>query len=724
MKNNTPKTESNDSKSNPKFPSYQIKTGEKIMEITPNRFAHQTNGSAVVRMGDTVVMATAVMSPKANKDLDYFPLSVEYEENYWASGKIKGSRFIKRKGRPTDEAILSGRLIDRSLRPLFPKGMRNDVQIIITVMSFDFLNDARPLGIVAASVALAVSDIPFEGALSGVHIGRVNDNFIINPNLTEQEAGTLSLFVSGIGKNVSMVEAGAKEIDEETMLQAITLAQEENEKITKIIEKMQKDLGKEKTEPEVILPDEELKAGLKEKVLPELEKLFDNYEDKQVYEQGIKILTDKIVEELETEATEEKPVPAAGEVAEIIYEINKELLRSNILEKNKRLGGRKMDQVRPLNIEVGILPRPHGSAVFTRGETQGLTTLTLGSPGDEMLLDGMTDEKETTLRYMHFYSFPPYSVGECGFMRGPGRREIGHGALGEKALVPMLPDKEKFPYTMVMHTEIMASDGSTSMASVCGSTLALMDGGIPLIRPVSGVAMGLIVSPDNKKYQVLTDLCANEDFAGHMDFKVAGTEMGITALQMDIKVKGLTFEILQDSLNQAKSGRMQILKKMLAVIEKPRKEMSSHAPRIETIQIDPEKIGALIGPGGKTVKGIIDKTGVDIDIEDDGTVFVSSPDQESLRKGLKAINLITKEPKPGEVYIGTVTRVLDFGAMIEFLPGKEGLIHISKLSRDRRARTSDIVKIGDKVRIKIDEIDAQGRFNLGPVPKDKKTAEK
>ncbi|MBU2025887.1 polyribonucleotide nucleotidyltransferase [Patescibacteria group bacterium] len=695
-----------------------LKISDREIKITPNRFAAQANGSALVQLGDTVVQATAVMRKQISNDLDYFPLSVDYEENYWASGKIRGSRFMKRKGRPTDEAILTGRLIDRSIRPLFPKGMKNDVQIIISVLSYDFINDPRPLAMIAASVALEVSDIPFNGPLSTVHIGEKNNEFILFPTIEEQASSALSVFVSGVSQDIAMVEAGANEAKEAQVLEAFKLAQTQNKKISSEIAKIAEQHGKTKIKPELVLPDPELKKQLEKKALTQLEKIFSGYQDKKDYEEKIKRFKDTIIEKIEAENKDKNIQPSSSEISETLDEINKQVIRNNILTHNKRLGDRAMDEVRPLSIEISVLPRTHGSAVFTRGETQALTTTTLGAPGDELILDGMVDKPDAKQRYMHFYSFPPYCTGETGFMRGPGRREIGHGALGEKALIPVIPNKEKFPYTVILHTEIMNSDGSTSMASVCGSTLALMDAGVPITKPVAGVAMGLIVDKESDKYQVLTDLCANEDFAGHMDFKVAGTEDGITALQMDIKVNGLSFEILKDSLDKARAGRMQILEKIKKAISAPRPQLSKWAPRIEIIQIDPQKIGELIGPGGKMISSIIEKTGVEIDIEDDGQVFVSSNDQKSMDQALSLVNQVTKIPEIGEEYIGTVSRIMEFGAFIEFLSGKDGLVHISKLIPGKRVdRVTDVVKIGDKVKIRIEQIDNMGRYNLSLIKK-------
>ncbi|MBD3299935.1 MAG: polyribonucleotide nucleotidyltransferase [Candidatus Moranbacteria bacterium] len=699
---------------------YNLELASKNYEIIVNKLAKQANGSVVVKCGETMVMATAVMSDKPNETIDYFPLFVEYEEHYWAAGKIRGSRFMKRKGRPTDEAILSGRLIDRSIRPLFPKGLKNEVQVVINVLSFDFTIDPRTLSFIAASIALETSDIPFNGPVAGVCIGQKNGELVINPTIDEQEQGGLSMFISGVKENIAMVEAEAVEVDEEKILKGMEMAQKANQKISQFVEKIAQENQVEKCQFETKSVDEKLIESLNQKYFNQFEEIFDNYVDKQDYEAKIKNLVETALEEeltpfLETEEHE----TMEKELKEILEDINKKVIQHNVLANKKRLGGRSMDEVREISVEVDYLPRTHGSAVFKRGETQSLTITTLGAPGSELILDGMADEPETTQRYMHFYSFPPYSTGQTGFFRGPGRREIGHGALGEKGLISMIPDKEKFPYTVIVNTEIMGSDGSTSMAGVCGSTLSLMDAGVPIKNPVSGVAMGLVVDEkDLNNYEVLTDLCANEDFAGHMDFKVAGTEKGITALQMDIKVQGLSLEILRDALKKAQKGRMDILKKMLETIKEPRKEVSKYAPRIEKIRINPDMIRKLIGPGGKNINAIIDQTQVQIDIEDDGLVYITSNDSESMDKAVELVQNATREPKVGETYIGKVTRILDFGAMVEFLPEIEGLVHISKLGRGQRVnRVRDVVDMGEKVKVKIDEIDRQGRFNLSFIEK-------
>ncbi|MBD3244468.1 MAG: polyribonucleotide nucleotidyltransferase [Candidatus Moranbacteria bacterium] len=700
--------------------TYKLTIADKEIELVFNKMAQNTNGSVLVKMGETQVLATVVMSDKTKEDLGFFPLSVDYEENYWAAGKIKGSRFVKRKGRPSDEAILSGRLIDRSIRPLFPEGMRNEIQVIVNVLSFDFVSDSRFLGFIAVSAALEISDIPFEGPMACSIFGVKEDKLINLPTIDQMEKYGSEIFVAGVGENISMVEAGTREVSEELLVESFAKAQEQNKKISQFIQKIAKEIGKKKIEPEVFLPNQDLKKEIEKDYLDKFEQNFNNYQSKTEYEKNLDEIIETIIKEKSSSEEESENGFNQDDIKEAVEEINKKILQNNVLKNKKRIDGRAMDEVRELEIEVSALSRTHGSALFKRGDTQALTVATLGAPGSELILEGMTEEREKQQRYMHFYDFPPYSVGECRPMRGPGRREIGHGALGEKALVPVIPSKEKFPYTILMNTEIMSSDGSTSMASVCGSTLALMDAGVPLKSPVSGVAMGLVVNEkDLSDYQILTDLCAKEDFGGHMDFKVAGTKEGITALQMDIKVKGLTLEILKDALQKAQAGRIYILDKMLEIISSPRKNLSAYAPRIEKIKVNPDKIRDIIGPGGKMINSIIDQTGVQIDIEDEGIVFVTSNNEDSMKDALQIIESLIKEPEVGQEYIGKVTKIMDFGAFVEFLPGQEGLVHISKLGRGQRVnRVSDVVSVGQKVKVKLIEIDKLGRNNLdylGPV---------
>ncbi|MBM3256203.1 MAG: polyribonucleotide nucleotidyltransferase [Candidatus Moranbacteria bacterium] len=686
------------------------------------RLAKQANGSVLATYGESVILATAVMSEKPLENVDFFPLTVDYEENYYAAGKVRGSRFMKRKGKPTDESILTGRLIDRSIRPFFPDGMRNEVQIILTALSFDRENDPEFLALAAACAAIAISDIPLETILAGVKIGLIEEKLVLNPKLSENGKNNLDITAvfTKEGK-VAMLEAGAREIPEKTMLEAIKLAQKESKKITALIEELREKAGKNKKEVKLYELPKEIYAIADKESREEIKSLIKNYGNKLEFEKSLSKIKVDLMPKLISLAEgfkETKNAPVAGEdelekqFSEAIDKIVKEEVRALFIKTGKRIDQRKIDEIRPLQIEVGILPRTHGSAVFARGFTQGLTATTLGSPGSALLLDGMEDNIDTKKHYMHFYSFPPYSTGECRPLRGPGRREIGHGALGEKALIPVIPDKEKFPYTIVMHTEIMESDGSTSMASVCGSTLALMDAGVPIKKPVAGIAMGLMYDPDKDKYTVLTDLCAMEDFSGYMDFKAAGTNSGITAIQMDIKLKGLPLEVITDALSKSLNARLAILKAMAKVIAEPKKNLSPYAPRVEIFNIPVDKIRDVIGPGGKVINDIIDKTGVTIDIEQDGTVSISSEDEPSLKKAVEIIKELTKKVEVGEIYTGKVVKILDFGAFVELTPNQDGMVHISQIKKERVENIRDHLKEGDEVKVKVRNIDAQGRVNL------------
>jgi len=698
------------------------------LTLETGRLAGQSNGAVMASYGDSVVLATAVMSSRAIDGLDFFPLTVDYEENYYAAGKVRGSRFVKRKGRPTDEAILTGRVVDRSIRPFFPDGMRREVQVIITALSFDKENDPEFLALVGASAALAISDIPFETTLGGVKIGSIDQKLAINPKLTENGKNDLDMTAvfTKEGK-AAMLEAGAKEIPEEKIKEAIKLAQKEAKKIIALIEDLQKKVGKTKQEVELHSIPEEIYETAGKGTRGKIKELIENYVNKPEFEKNLQQLKAKIIPRLvvETQCNTNKKVEThcnaslqkkdgcEKQFSEAIDKIVKEEVRDLFIQQGKRIDKRKFDQIRPLQIEVGILPRTHGSAIFARGWTQGLTTTTLGAPGSAMILEGMEYEEISSKKhYMHFYSFPPFSTGETKPMRGPGRREIGHGALGEKALEPVTPDKEKFPYTIVMQTEIMSSDGSTSMASVCGSTLALMDAGVPIKKPVAGIAMGLMYDPAKDKYTVLTDLCATEDFSGYMDFKAAGTKDGITAIQMDIKLKGLPLEVIEDALSKSHTARMEILKAMAEVIAKPKESLSPYAPRVVCLTIPVDKIRDVIGPGGKVINGIIEKTGVTIDIEQDGTVSVTSENEQSLNEALDIINSLTKQVEAGEVYTGKVVKILDFGAFVQLTPNQDGMVHISQIAKERVNNIRDYLKEGDEVKVKVREIDDKGRVNL------------
>jgi polyribonucleotide nucleotidyltransferase len=586
--------------------------------------------------------------------------------------------------------------------------MRNEVQVVATVLSYDGENDPDIISVIAASAALSLSDIPWNGPVAAVRVGRVNGQLILNPINGEIAEGDLELVVCGTKEKINMLEAGAKEVPEAEMLAAFSFANEAVQKIASFISDIQKEAGRPKSKPALLEGTPEFEAKIKEILMSEgiVEALYDP--DKQVIENKIKEIKEKTGNYIKENFPSE--IDKLKEVAEIIFEeISDEIVHKNILEKEQRPDGRKLKELRKITCQVGLLPRTHGSALFTRGETQALTVTTLGSPGDEQIIDTM--EVDMKKRYIHLYNFPPFSVGEVKPMRGPGRREVGHGALAEKALVPVLPNKDKFPYTTLLVSEILSSNGSSSMAATCGSTLSLMDAGVPIIRPVSGIAMGIIVG-DEKNYKVLTDIQGLEDHYGDMDFKAAGTEKGITALQMDVKLDGVTLEMLKDVLNQSKENRMEIMAKILATIPEPRLEMSQYAPRIIIMHINPDKIRSVIGPGGKIINEIIDETGVEIDIEDDGSVFITSPDESSAEKAKKWIDNLTHEVKAGETFNARVTRIMNFGAFAEILPGQEGLIHISELADHRVEKVEDVVKIGDVVPVKVKEIDSQGRINL------------
>lgn len=673
------------------------------LTIETGKYAQQAGGSCIVRCGDTAVLVTATASAKPREGIDFFPLSCEFEEKMYAVGKIPGG-FIKREGRPTEKAVLTSRLIDRPLRPLFPKNYRNDVQVIATVLSVDQDIPPAVYAMIGSSVALSISDIPFAGPTAAVVVGMVDGEYILNPTLEQMEASRLNLTVAGTKDAVMMVEAGAKELSEDEMLEAILFAHEEIKRICAFISDIQAEIGEEK---QVIAPeehDEDFDAKVTETVKERVEwslDTFDRYERETRQEQ---------IKQEAFEAFGEEDPEKIKRIDAIIYDLTKQVVRRKITQQGVRPDGRKTTEVRPIWSEVGILKRPHGSGVFTRGQTQVMTILTLGSMSEVQSLDGLSPEH--CKRYMHQYNMPPYSVGETRMMRGPGRREIGHGALAERALEPMIPDEETFPYALRLVSEVISSNGSTSMASVCASTLALMDGGVPIKKPVAGVAMGLIKDTENDSVTILTDIQGLEDFLGDMDFKVAGTKDGITAIQMDIKIKGIDREILTRALAQAKEGRMYILGKMMETIDQPREHLSEYAPKIVCFAINPEKIGEVVGPRGKTINKIIAETGVTIDIEDDGKVYICTPDQEAADQARKMIEGIVKEIEVGEVYLGKVVRIMPFGAFVELLPGKDGMVHISKLARERVEKVEDVVNIGDDILVKVIEIDDKGRINL------------
>ncbi len=681
--------------------SFEMELGGRKLVIENGKMAKQANGAVLVRYGDTVVLVTATASAEPREGVDFFPLTVDYEEKMYAAGKIPGG-FIKREGRPSSDAVLCARLIDRPIRPLFPEGFRNDVQIVATVLSVEQDNAPELAAMIGASCALTVSDIPFMGPIAGVRVGRVNDEFVINPTEEQRKVSTLNLTVAGSHDAVMMVEAGANELPEEVILDAILFGHQEIRRIVEFQNQIQQECGKEKREVKLFSVEPELFDAIRAFSEEKLNLAIRNPDklDRDRHIEGVKAET--MEHFLELYPDQEK------EISYVLYKVEKSIVRRMITREKIRPDGRELEEVRPVSCEVGVLPRPHGSALFTRGQTQVLSVTTLGSVGDEQVIDGLGPE--TTKHYIHHYNFPGYSVGEARPMRSPGRREIGHGALAERALLPVVPPAEEFPYTIRVVSEVLESNGSSSMASVCGSTLSLMSAGVPIKRPVSGVAMGLV--SDGENYTILTDIQGMEDALGDMDFKVAGTTEGVTAIQMDIKVAGITREILYSALQQAKRGRAFILGKMLECIDKPAPELSPYAPRVEVMKIKVDKIREVIGTGGKVVKKIIDETGVDIDIHEDGNIFITSPDLVGMQKAKAMIESIVHEITVGEVYTGKVTRLMKFGAFVELLPGREGLCHISQLSDHRVGKVEDVVQVGDQLDVKVIEIDDKGRVNV------------
>ncbi len=690
-----------------------LPVGGREMSIETGRLAKQASGAALVRYGDTVVLVTATRSEEPREGTDFFPLTVDYEERLYAVGRIPGG-FIKREGRPSERAILADRLIDRPIRPLFPKGYRNDVHVVATILSVDQDNPQDVTALTGASAALTLSDIPFQGPIAAVVVGRIDGKFIINPTLAQSEVSDMHITVAGTRDAVTMVEAGAKEVPEDVMLDAIMYGHEEIKKIVEFISEfreiaLREGYAKPDYDYTVFAVPEEIETEVRAYALPKVEAAVRECIEKKLAKQAREKFLKGLKEEVKQYFAEKYPEEdRAKSVGNAMDKLEKEAMRRSILEDRIRIDGRALDEVRQITCEVSVLPRTHGTGLFTRGQTQILSVITLGAVGDEQILDGLG--VEDSKRYMHHYNFPPYSVGEARFMRGPGRREIGHGALAERALEPMIPPEEDFPYTIRIVSEALESNGSTSMGSVCGSTLSLMDAGVPIKSPVSGVAMGLIKEED--KFAVLTDIQGMEDHLGDMDFKVAGTEKGITAIQMDIKIAGINRDILKEALEQARKGRMYILQKMLDVISEPRPDLSPYAPRIITTTIDPDKIRNVIGPGGKTIKKIIDETGVKIDIEDDGRVFIAAVDGEAGKKALEIIESLTADVEIGKIYLGKVVKITDFGAFVEVLPGKEGLVHISQLAEQRVGKVEDVVSVGDEIMVKVIKIDEHGRVNL------------
>jgi polyribonucleotide nucleotidyltransferase len=672
----------------------------KKFTVEIGELAKQANGACMVHYGDTSVLAVATASSEP-KDLPFFPLTVNYEERLYAVGKIPGG-FIKREGRPSEKAILASRLIDRPIRPMFPDGFRNEVQVISTVMSVDQDCSTEIAAMIGSSIALCVSDIPFEQSIAGIHVGRVDGEFVINPTVEQEAKSDIDLTVAGTKDAINMVEAGANEVPEEVMLDAIMFGHEEIKRLVAFQEEIIQAIGPEKFEVQLNNAEEELSAKVEAEAKESLLQAI-QVKEKHAREDAIKQVKVNVLQGYDEEEPE-----IYNQVKTILDKLVKDEVRRLITVEKIRPDGRKADEIRPLSSRVGVLPRTHGSGLFTRGQTQALSVCTLGALGDVQILDGL--DLEESKRFMHHYNFPQYSVGETGPIRGPGRREIGHGALGERALEKVVPSEKDFPYTIRLVSEVLESNGSTSQASICASTLAMMDAGVPIKSPVAGIAMGLVKSGED--YTILTDIQGMEDALGDMDFKVAGTKDGVTALQMDIKIDGLSKEILEEALTQAKKGRMQILESMLATINQPREGLSQYAPKILTMSINPDKIRTVIGPSGKQINEIIDETGVKIDIEQDGSIFISSTDPEMNDKAKKIIEDLVREVEVGQMYLGTVRRIEKFGAFVELFKGKDGLVHISELAEERTNKVEDAVSVGDEILVKVKEIDRQGRINL------------
>jgi polyribonucleotide nucleotidyltransferase len=666
--------------------------------------APQADAAVVARCGDSMVLVTVVRSKEVRAGIDFFPLVVDFEERMYAAGRIPGHRFLRREGRPSDQAILTARLIDRSIRPLFPKGALNDVQVIVTALSFDYENSLDILGLLGASAALTISDIPFDGPVAGVRIGLFDDEFVVNPPFKKLEASKLDLVVASTKDAVVMIEAGAHQIPEKQMMDAIMKAYEVAQPLIEMQEELREMVGKDKVPFTTLLPDEELTAAIKERYGTAIRESV-LQASKELRETKVKELREQVIAELTETVPEGKQALLPLSFDEALHRIVREM----ILDEGIRPDGRGYSDIRPITCAVGISPRAHGSGLFQRGETQVLTIATLGATSEEMLVETILEE-EVTKRFMHQYNFPPYSTGEVRPLRGPSRREIGHGALAERALEPVIPDEDTFPYTIRLVSEVLSSNGSTSMASVCGSTLALMDAGVPIIAPVAGISIGLVM--ENGRYALLTDIQGMEDAHGDMDFKIAGTRQGITAIQLDLKIKGLPFEVMERALERAKEAREFILDKMAEVIDKPRPELPPHAPRIISIKIPTEKIGEVIGPRGKHIKHIQQETDAIIDIQPDGTVFITCPSLEQAEKAAEMIRLYAADPEVGKVYKGRVTRIMPFGALVEILPGKEGLLHISQISHERITSVSDVLKVGDEIEVKVLGVEPDGKITL------------
>ena len=692
------------------YRKFETELAGRKLTVETGRVAELANGDAIIHYGDTVVMVNVTASKEPREGIDFFPLSVDYEEKLYAVGKIPGS-FQKREGKPADKAILTSRAIDRPIRPLFPKDFRNDVCVVATVLSVEQDNSPEVCAMIGASVALSISDIPFGGPTAAVNVGYVDGQIVINPTVAQREHSRLKLTVAGTMEKVTMIEAGADEIPNDTMLDCIKAGHEEIKKLCKFIEGIKEEVGKPKFEYVSFATDkdvyDEIKENFKERMYQDVQAV-----DKEVRDANMDKLAEDIQAYFVEKYGEEETEAKSTEIANSIHDLEKECVREMIFKEHKRPDGRRIDEIRPLSCEVGVLPRVHGSAIFTRGQTQVLSVVTLGTKSEEQELDGL-DEEESK-RYMHQYNFPSYSVGEARPSRGPGRREIGHGALAEKALVPVIPSEDEFPYTIRVVSEVLSSNGSTSQASICGSTLALMDAGVPIKKPVAGISTGLVASKENPdEYVMLTDIQGIEDFFGDMDFKVGGTKDGITAIQVDIKNDGLTYDIIKEAFERTKVARDYILDEIMKPqIAEPRAELSKYAPRIITTTINVDKIKDVIGPGGKMINKIIDATGVKIDIEEDGRVCIYTDDAENGKKALKMIEDIAKDIEVGKVYDGKVTRIMNFGAFVDIGGGREGLLHISKISNKRVEKVEDVLAVGDEIKVKVYEIDNQDRINL------------
>lgn len=690
---------------------YEEEFAGKPLKVEIGRLANLANGSVYVQYGNTAVLVTAVMSSSAKSGIDYMPLSVDYEERYYAAGKIKGSRWVKREGRPSDEAILSGRLIDRSIRPRFDHRIRNEIQVVATVLSFDGQNDPDMPALFGASLALMISNIPFNGPVASIRMGKIDGKLVFNPTYGERIQSSFDIVVAGTSNRINMIEAGASIVGESEISGAIVAGFKEFQKLIKFEQKIADDINPTKKELALAEIDPEFKKTVSDFLASRLEKVAYT-KIKQEYVEGMAKLRNELLGHIkETYKTKDDLANKLHETEHLFDEEINDIVHNNILTSDKRPDLRKLDEIREISVDTSILPQSHGSGLFQRGTTQVLSILTLASPGMEQWIETMEIDL-TKKRFMHHYSFPPYSVGETGRMGGSGRRDIGHGALAERALIPVIPSRDDFPYTIRMASETLASNGSSSMASVCGSSLALMDGGVPITSAVAGIAMGVMFDKNGKNYKILTDIQGPEDHHGDMDFKIAGTKDGVTAMQMDVKIEGITEEVLEKALQQAKKARLEILDKMNTKIAKPNADLSPFAPRVKIIKIDPEKIGAVIGKGGETINKIIEETNAEINIEDDGTVFITCVSVDGMKRAIEIINELTFEASPGDEFDAKVSRLLDFGAMVEYLPGREGLVHVSEISKDRIRRPADVLKVGQSVHVKVKDVDEYGRINL------------